>query len=500
MTTRNLITALGLLLVGLIAGAGLMAVLGSSSEQPEVAAGPRVLYWAAPMDPSFRSDNPGKSPMGMDLVPVYESGDTASDDGAIRINPSVENNIGVRTDVVIRGGFHRTLSTVGYVRPVDGLTSVVDVRAEGWIEHLPVSAIGDRVTRGQVVLELYAPAIATAQAEYLQAVQIGRESLLQSARSRLVSLGMDADQIAQLGRRGSAGRTLAIRAQQDGVVIAIGIRNGAFVRPGGQLMTISDLGTVWVMADVFEDDAQRVHTGDQALLETRSLPGRQWIGEVEYVYPTVNPQTRSVPVRIRLDNADGALRPDMYLNVAIETEPRSNVLQIPLEAVIRTGRSERVILAEGDGHYRPASIVTGAESGGMVEILSGLAAGEHIVVSSQFLLDSEASIQGAMLRMSPPGEVIHEPVPPDDDVPMDIRLSGTVISLMRGHGMIEIEHRAIAELDRAAGTTMFNTVPGLDLSGIESGSSVEFELVNAGEADWRVGSIRIETAAEGDQP
>ena len=208
-------------------------------------------------------------------------------------------------------------------------------------------------------------------------------------------------------------------------------------------MTISDLGTVWVIADVFEDDAQRVQTGDQARLETRSLPGRQWVGEVEYVYPTVNPQTRSVPVRIRLDNADGALRPDMYLNVAIETERRANVLQIPLEAVIRTGRSERVILAEGDGRFRPASIVTGAESGGMVEVLSGLAAGERIVVSSQFLLDSEASIQGAMLRMSPPGAVIHEPVPPGDDVPMDIRTSGTVLSLMAGHGMIEIEHPAI---------------------------------------------------------
>ena len=500
MNTRNLVTALGLLLVGLIAGAGLMSVLGSGSGQPDVADGPRVLYWAAPMDPSFRSDNPGKSPMGMDLVPVYESDDTASDDGAIRINPSVANNIGVRTDVVIRGRFHRTLSTVGYVRPVDGLTSMLDVRAEGWIEHLPVSAIGDRVTRGQVVLELYAPAIATAQSEYLQAVQIGRESLLQAARSRLVALGMDADQIAQLGRRGSAGRTVAIRAPQDGTVIAIGIRNGAFVRPGGQLMTISDLGTVWVIADVFEDDAQRVQTGDQARLETRSLPGRQWVGEVEYVYPTVNPQTRSVPVRIRLDNADGALRPDMYLNVAIETERRANVLQIPLEAVIRTGRSERVLLAEGDGRFRPASIVTGAESGGMVEVLSGLAAGERIVVSSQFLLDSEASIQGAMLRMSPPGAVIHEPVPPGDDVPMDIRTSGTVLSLMAGHGMIEIEHPAIPELARAAGTTMFNAVSGVDLSGIEPGASVEFTLVDAGEADWRVGSIETPAATDGEQP
>ena len=500
MKTRNLIIALALLLAGVITGVGLMAALNSGVDQSGAAEGPRVLYWAAPMDPSFRSENPGKSPMGMDLVPVYESDDTASDDGAIRISPAVENNIGVRTDVVVRGSFHRTLSTVGYVRPVDGLTSMVDVRAEGWIENLPVSAIGDRVTRGQVVLELYSPAIATAQAEYLQAVQIGRDSLLQAARSRLVSLGMDADQIAQLGRRGSASRTVAIRAPQDGTVIALAIRNGAFVRPGGQLMTISDLGTVWVMADVFEDDAQRVHAGDHTRLGTRSLPGRGWVAEVEYVYPTVDPQTRSVPVRIRLDNADGALRPGMYLNVAIETEPRTNVLQIPLEAVIRTGRSQRVILAEDDGRYRPAAIVTGAESGGMVEVLSGLAAGERIVVSSQFLLDSEASSQGAMLRMSPPGAVIHEPVPPGDDVPMAIRASGTVISLMAGHGMIEIEHGAIAQLGRAAGTTMFNAAPGVDLTGIEPGQSVDFELVDAGEADWRVGAIGVPAASQGEQP
>lgn len=500
MNIRNLIAALGLLLVGLVAGLGLTAVFNTGGGQSGSADGPRVLYWAAPMDPGFRSDNPGKSPMGMDLVPVYESDDTAPADGAIRINPVVENNIGVRTDVVLRGDFHRTLSTVGYVRPVDGLTSMIDVRAEGWIESLPVSAIGDPVTRGQVVLELYSPAIATAQAEYLQAVQIGRDSLMQAARSRLVSLGMDSDQIAQLARRGSAGRTVAIRAQQDGIVIAIGIRNGAFVRPGGQLMTISDLETVWVIADVFEDDAQRVNAGDHARLETRSLPGREWVGEVEYVYPTVNPQTRSVPVRIRLDNADGALRPDMYLNVAIETEPRADVLQIPLEAVIRTGRSERVILAEGDGHYRPASIVTGAESGGMVEVLSGLAAGERIVVSSQFLLDSEASIQGAMLRMSPPGEVIHDPMPVGDAAPIAVRSSGTVISLMPGHGMVELEHLAIPELDRPAGTAMFNALADVDLSGIEPGQSVDFELTDVGESGWQLAAIEAHTAVEGERP
>ncbi len=500
MNTRNLIIALGLLLAGVAAGAGLMATLNAGSGQPDTADGPRVLYWVAPMDPNFRRDSPGKSPMGMDLVPVYESTDAGDEDDGIRISPAVENNIGVRTDLVVRGDFHRTLSTVGYVRPVDGLTSLVDVRAEGWIESLPVSAIGDRVSRGQVVLELYAPAIATAQAEYLQAVQIGRETLLQAARSRLVSLGMGADQIAQLGRRGSAGRTVAIRAPQDGTVIAISIRNGGFVRPGGQLMTISDLATVWVIADVFEDDAQRVRTGDQARLETRSLPGREWVGEVEYVYPTVNPQTRSVPVRIRLDNGDGALRPDMYLNVAIETEPRSDVLQIPLEAVIRTGRSQRVILAEGDGHYRPAAIVAGTESGGRVEVLSGLAAGERIVVSSQFLLDSEASIQGAMLRMSPPGAVIHEAGPPADEAPVQVHAGGTVVSLMRGHGMIEIEHGAIPELGRAAATTMFNAVSGVDLSGIEPGRRVTFELVETGAADWRVGSIAALPASEGEQP
>jgi Cu(I)/Ag(I) efflux system membrane fusion protein len=500
MNMRNLMAGLGLLLVGLLAGAGLMALLPPDAATTTSTDEPRVLYWAAPMDPNFRSDSPGTSPMGMDLVPVYASDDTAPDDGAIRISPAVENNIGVRTDIAVRTDFHRTLSTVGYVRPVDDLTSVVDVRAEGWIESLPVSAVGDRVTRGQLLFELYSPMIATAQAEFLQAVLIGREPLVQAARSRLVSLGMDADQITQLARRGTASRTVAIRAPQDGIVLAIGIRDGAFIRPGGQLMTISDLGTVWVMADVFEDDVQRVRPRDPARLETRSLPGREWVGEVEYVYPTVNPQSRSVPVRIRLDNVDGALRPDMYLNVAIQTEPRADVLQIPLEAVIRTGQSERVILAEGDGHYRPASIVTGPESGGMVEILSGLAAGERIVVSSQFLIDSEASIQGAMLRMSPPGDVIHEPMPPGDNMPISVVSHGTVISLMRGHGMIEIEHGVIPELGRPAGRTMFNTVSGLGLSAIEPGQGVEFELIDVGEADWQVGSIAAETAPEGDRP
>lgn len=503
MNTRNLIAGLGLLLTGLIAGAGLMIALNTGAEQPGAADGPRVLYWVAPMDPNFRSDSPGKSPMGMDLVPVYESDDANVDSEAIRISPAVENNIGVRTDSAVRRAFHHTLTTVGFVRPVDDLTTLVDVRAEGWIESLPVAAVGDRVSQGQPLFDLYSPTIATAQAEFLQATQIGRAPLTQAARSRLVSLGMDAEQIAQLARHGAASHAVTIRAPRAGTVIAISIRDGAFVRPGGQLMTISDLGTVWVMADVFEDDAQRVRAGDRVRLETRSLPGREWAGEVEYVYPTVNPRSRSVPVRIRLDNTDGALRPDMYLNVTIETEPRADVLQIPLEAVIRTGHSERVILAEGNGRYQPAAISTGAESDGMVEVLSGLVAGERVVVSSQFLLDSEANIQGAMLRMSPPGDVIHEPAPPSGDRLIRIVSRGTVASLMRGHGMIEIEHEAIGELGSPAGTTMFNAMPGVDLSGIEPGMTVTFELMDAGQADWRVGTVTAEPsgpAPEGDLP
>ena len=495
MNRIGLIFGAGLFLLGSLGGIGISFLITSGGNQgapgdgASTSAEPRILYWVAPMDPNFRSDSPGRSPMGMELIPVYE-GEEGSDDGNyVEINPAVINNIGVRTARVHRQSFSQTVNAVGYVRLVDDLTSVVDVRSEGWIENLPVAAIGDQVEAGSLLFSIYAPDIATAQSEYLQAVRTGRQALVDASASRLTALGMTRGQIQALANRGRPATQTSILSPRTGVVTELAVREGAFVQPGNHIMTIADLSEVWVIVDVFEDRIAQIEPGQSVRITTSAQRGREWIGEVEYIYPTVDSQSRTVPVRIRLDNSDLSLRPDTYVNAVIEAAPRLNVLMVPREAVIRTGQSERVIIHDGEGRFQPARIVTGAESGGMVEILSGIGEGELIVVSSQFLIDSEASLQGVMLRMSPPGEIAgsgHQTDPSVRDEPIDG--VGVVDSLMAGHGMIDITHEPIEALDWPTMSMSFLTLDGVSLDEIEVGDRVAFSL-QQDDGRWRISAI-----------
>jgi len=501
MNRTRLFFGAALFLFGSLAGIGATLLMtsgggqGASSGGSTASAEPRILYWIAPMDPNFRSDAPGRSPMGMELIPVYE-GEEASDDGSyVQINPAVINNIGVRTARVHRQPFSQTVNAVGYVRLVDDLTSVVDVRSEGWIESLPVATIGDQVEAGDLLFAIYAPGIATAQSEYLQAVRTGRQTLIDASTSRLTALGMSRGQIQSLARRGSPSTQTSVLAPRTGIVTELAVREGAFVRPGNHIMTIADLSEAWVIVDVFEDRIAQIEPGQSVRITTGAQRGREWIGEVEYLYPTVDAQSRTIPVRIRLDNNDLSLRPDTYVNAVIEADPRTDVLMVPREAVIRTGQSERVIIYDGEGRFQPARIVTGAESGGMVEILSGIAEGELVVVSSQFLIDSEASLQGVMLRMSPPGEISgsgHQTDPSIRAIPVEG--VGVVDSLMAGHGMIDITHEPITALDWPTMSMSFLTLDGVSLDGITVGDRVTFSLSQEG-SNWRISAI---ATVEGD--
>ncbi len=495
MNRSWLIIGAGLFLLGLLVGIGFTLLTisggnqGASDGEASASSEPRILYWVAPMDPNFRRDEPGLSPMGMELIPVYEGEASADGGNYVEINPAVINNIGVRTARVHRQTFSHTVNAVGYVRLVDDLTSVVDVRSEGWIENLPVAAIGDQVAAGDLLFSIYAPDIATAQSEYLQAVRTGRQALIDASAARLMALGMSREQIQALARRGSPAMQTRILSPRTGIVTALSVREGAFVQPGNHIMTIADLTEVWVIVDVFEDRIAQIEPGQSVSITTGARRGREWIGEVEYIYPTVDEQSRTIPVRIRLGNDDLSLRPGTYVNALIEAEPRSNVLMVPREAVIRTGRSERVIIQDGEGRFRPAQIVTGAESGGMVEILSGLTEGERVVVSSQFLIDSEASLQGVMLRMSPPGEISGSGHQTDPSIrALAVEGVGVADSVMAGHGMIDITHEPITALGWPTMSMSFLTLDGVLLDGISAGDRVTFSLSQEG-GNWRISAI-----------
>ncbi len=364
---------------------------------------PEIAYWQAPMDPSYRRDEPGKSPMGMDLIPVYaDDSSNLESEPSIRINPAVVNNIGVRTETIELSHIAHGIDTLGTIMPDEEGRSDIHTRTEGWVEHLAVEAEGETVRKGELLFEIYAPSLVTAQSEYLQGLKIGRASFTQAGEERLRSLGMSPAQVRHLRETGEVRRRVAVYAPHAGTVMDLMVREGMFLKPGDTAMQLADLSEVWLIADVFENQASDLKTGQKAVMTLAAFPGETWHGVVDYIYPTAVSDTRTIRVRARFDNTDGRLKPNMYANVSIADSSAQPVLTIPASALIRTSKGNRVVLALGDGRFRPALVVTGTEARGRIEILSGLNRGERIVTSGQFLLDSEASLEPALLRLSAP--------------------------------------------------------------------------------------------------
>jgi Cu(I)/Ag(I) efflux system membrane fusion protein len=362
-----------------------------------------ILYWVAPMDANYRRDKPGKSPMGMELVPVYADAD-GGDGSSISIAPEVVQNLGVRTAVAERSRLWRGIDTVGYVDYDESKVSHIHLRTEGWIENLAVESEGERVTRGQRLFNLYSPALVNAQEEFVQALVGGNKGLIRASRSRLTALGIPASQIKRLEKERKASQTIPIYSPQDGVVASLSVRDGMYIKPATRVMSLADLSSVWLLAEVFERQADWVEVNQPAEVTLAFLPGRTWEGRVEYIYPSLDPKTRTLKARLRFPNPDEALKPNMYANVIIYGGPKDDVVVIPLEALIRTGREERVVIALGEGRFESRTVRAGIESGEWVEVIEGVQPGEDIVVSGQFLIDSEASLKASMMRMAPAAE------------------------------------------------------------------------------------------------
>lgn len=366
-----------------------------------------ILYWVAPMDANFRRDGPGKSPMGMDLVPVYAD-EVDSQPGTVKIDPTVVNNLGVRTAQAERGELPRHIDTVGYVQFDEDTLHHVHTRVDGWIEKLATKATGDPVEKGQLLFELYSPTLVNAKQEFLAALRSNNTVLLQASRERLAALGVTESQIASLEKNRTAGQRVRVYAEADGVIAHLAVREGIYITPANEVMSIAELDKVWVLAEVFEREAAWVKPGQMAMVQLDYLPGKMWHGTVDYVYPELDPKTRTLTVRIRFDNEDEMLRPNMFARVTIHAEDTGPVVHVPREAVIRGGNIDRVVVDLGEGRYRSRPVTLGIESGDRVAIRSGLEAGEKIVVSGQFLIDSESNIEAALARMDRQDEPVQQ--------------------------------------------------------------------------------------------
>ncbi len=362
---------------------------------------PEVLYWVAPMDPHYRRDRPGKSPMGMDLVPFFASAD--GDSSTVSISPVVVQNLGVRTQKAERSRLWRAINTVAYVSYDESKVRHIHLRTEGWIENLAVESVGDRFKKGDFLFDLYSPRLVNAQDELVSALTSGNAGLIHASKQRLIALGISAAHIKRLEKSRKVAQRIAIYAHHDGVVSQLFAREGMFVKPEMEVMTMVDLSSVWVLAEVFERQIAWVEVGQTAEVRFSSLPGQTWQGEVEFIYPVLDPKTRTLKVRLRFDNPDELLKPNMYARVKIYGGATAETIVIPLEGLIRTGRQERVIVALGEGRFEAREVISGIESGNYVEILKGVQVADNIVTSGQFLIDSEASMRGSLKRLGGTG-------------------------------------------------------------------------------------------------
>jgi len=360
-----------------------------------------ILYWVAPMDANYRRDKPGKSPMGMELVPVYAD-ESGSDGSSVTIAPEVVQNLGVRTAVAERSRLWRGIDTVGYVDYDESRVSHIHLRTEGWIENLAVQSEGERVKKGERLFDLYSPELVNAQEEFIQALKAGNSGLIRASRDRLRALGISAGHTRQLEKQRKASQNIPVYAPQNGVVFSLSVRDGMFIKPATRVMSLADLSSIWLLAEIYESQADWVKVGFATEVSLAFLPGRTWEGKVEYIYPSLDPKTRTLKARLRFDNPDEALKPNMYANVKIFGGPKEEAIVIPVEALIRTGRESRVIIALGAGKFASRTVTAGIESGDWVEILAGIEPGEEVVTSGQFLIDSEASLKASMTRMQNP--------------------------------------------------------------------------------------------------
>lgn len=364
----------------------------------------KVKYWVAPMNANYRRDEPGQSPMGMDLVPVYEESDNAMDRAMtdsmpkITINPSTAQNMGVRIEKVVLSELSRTIKTLGSVTYNEDSLHHIHARASGWIEQLYTSSLGDPVTKGKTLLEYYSPDIVAAQKDFILAKKAG-SSLMLASKTRLRDLNVSDAFIEKISNIGKSQNRIPIVANYSGVVTRIGVKNGMYITPGTEIYTIADLSSVWIIVDVFEHQLTWVKVGNKALVRVQSMPNKEWQGEVDYVYPELNPKTRTLKVRVRIDTPGQTLKPNMFADVKLLTNNKK-VLTVPKESIIYYENSPRVVKVVGKNRYQPIDVTLGMKAKGKVEIVDGLDEGDDILVSGQFMIDSESNLQASFRRMT----------------------------------------------------------------------------------------------------
>jgi Cu(I)/Ag(I) efflux system membrane fusion protein len=474
MNKNIIITAVVMLMIGVAAG----YLLAPTSEIPEhKAAGQteakKPLFYRHPMNSAITSPVPAKDNMNMDYIPVYadDGGDTSVPAGTVTIDPTVVQNIGVRTTAAKLTTLSRTIRTVGRVAFDEERVARLHPKYDGWIEKLFIDRTGDSVTKDTMLMAIYSPQLVATQEEYLLAlnnaetlkespfrdIREGAASLKRSARERLELFDVPAHQIAELERTRKVMKSVHIHSPFDGIVMNIGAREGSRITPETELYMIADLSKLWVIVDLYEDDMPWVKEGDMAQMRVSGIPGETFEGKVAYIYPYLEAKTRTVKARLEVDNVDLKLKPEMFANVTLMSNRQLDALTVPSEAVVRTGAREQLFIERAPGKFEPREIKIGVSADGRTQIIEGVHEGEKVVTSSQFLIDSDSKLNEAtakMLEVSKPPSAAQNMSMDQMDMQMDpMQMDSMDMSDMRMDNMDMGDHSAGQSNGTDAGRT-----------------------------------------------
>jgi RND family efflux transporter MFP subunit len=472
---------------------------------------PRILYYRNPMGLPDTSPVPKKDSMGMDYIPVREGEDDADPAAArqLRISTEKVQKLGVRSEAVQLRALDRTLRAAGRIEPDERRVHAIAPRFEGYVERLYVNVSGQPVARGQPLFEVYSPELVAAQREYAIAAQgveslhdgsdsarSGMQELAAASLSRLRNWGVAEDQLAALARSGDARRTISFRSPVAGIVTEKKAVQGMRFMPGETLYQVTDLSSVWVIADVFEQDIALVRTGGKARVTINAHPGKHFEGVVAYVYPTLNAETRTVPVRIELANPGLLLKPSMFAQVELPLAARAAVPSVPVSAVIDSGTRQIVLIRQAEGRFEPRAVRLGVRSDDYVEVLAGVSEGEQVVVAANFLIDAESNLRAAVAGLGPTadGAAGKASERGDGGRPANKgaghRGEGTVDSVDAPAATVTLRHGPIDSLKWPAMTMPFKLANQSLLQGLQPGGRIAFDFVERQPGEWVITAHR----------
>ncbi len=479
----------------------------------------KVLFYRNPMGLPDTSPVPKKDPMGMDYIAVYADEDQVgpADAGQIRISTDKIQKLGVRTEKASIKAIDRIVRAAGRIEPDERRTYTIAPKFEGYVERLHVNATGQPVSKGQALFEVYSPELVSAQREYAIAAQgvqalkgagsqaqEGMQQLAESSLARLKNWDISAEQVRALTRSGQAQRTMTFRSPVAGIVTEKKALQGMRFMPGDMLYQITDLSSVWVIADIFEQDIGLVKSGAKASISINAYPGKLFAGTVTYIYPTLQTATRTIQARVELANPGQLLKPGMFASVELGVAARAGAVTVPVSAVIDSGTRQIVLVQIGEGRFAPRTVKLGARSDDYVEVLEGVREGEDVVVAANFLIDAESNLKaaiGGFGSAAPTAAPAPAPAPAGAvAVPKASgaghQSQGTVEEIDASAGTIGIHHGPIASLNWPAMTMEFKLANQSLLKGLKPGQAISFEFVERQPGEWVITSVQPDAAGK----